>query len=196
MRLTLGGFRVERECWGLRLLMSGYFIRTPGPGAGIVRLLLPESFRPVHLCPVHGYPAAITARRQFGKGIQCWGHARRKLCDIHDSHRSTIAAEGRWRIAAMYAIEKEIRGEPPDVRLAVRRPAPPPGQGLRSLAAPATRPDIAVVVPEREAGLHRQPLGRASGVLHRLAGRDGYKYRGKQDTGPGAQSEERAVRRP
>ena len=59
-----------------------------------------------------------------GKGVVrcfCWSHARRKLCEIHDSHRSTIAAEGLRRIAAMYAIEKEIRGEPAEVRLAVRQ---------------------------------------------------------------------------
>ena len=51
----------------------------------------------------------------------CWAHARRKLCEIHDSHRSTIAAERLRRIAAMYAIEKEIRGEPAEVRLAERQ---------------------------------------------------------------------------
>ena len=50
-----------------------------------------------------------------------WAHARRKLCEVHDSHRSTIAAEGLRRIAKMYAIEKSIRGEPPEVRLAERQ---------------------------------------------------------------------------
>ena len=50
-----------------------------------------------------------------------WAHARRKLCEIHDSHRSEIAAQGLHRIAAMYAIEKQIRGEPAEVRLAVRQ---------------------------------------------------------------------------
>ncbi len=49
-----------------------------------------------------------------------WAHVRRKLCEIHDSHRSEIAAQGLRRIAAMYAIEKQIRGEPAEVRLAVR----------------------------------------------------------------------------
>ena len=44
-----------------------------------------------------------------------------RIAVIHDSHRSTIAAEGLRRIAAMYAIEKEIRGEPAEVRLAVRQ---------------------------------------------------------------------------
>ena len=50
-----------------------------------------------------------------------WVHARRKLCEIHDSHRSEVAAQGLRRIAAMYAIEKQIRGEPAEVRLAVRK---------------------------------------------------------------------------
>ena len=50
-----------------------------------------------------------------------WAHARRKLCEIHDSHRSEVAAQGLRRIAAMYAIEKQIRGEPAEVRLAVRK---------------------------------------------------------------------------
>ena len=48
-------------------------------------------------------------------------HARRKLVEIHESHRSKVAEEGLRRIAAMYAIEKEIRGEPPEVRLTVRQ---------------------------------------------------------------------------
>ena len=50
-----------------------------------------------------------------------WAHARRKLVEIYESHRSEVAEEGLRRIAAMYAIEKEIRGEPPQVRLAVRQ---------------------------------------------------------------------------
>ena len=59
-----------------------------------------------------------------GKGVVrcfCWAHARRKLCEIQDSHRSAVAAEGLRRIAAMYVVEKEIRGEPAEVRLAVRQ---------------------------------------------------------------------------
>ena len=59
-----------------------------------------------------------------GKGVvrsYCWAHARRKLCEVHDSHGSPVAAEGLRRIAGMYAIEKAIRGEPPEVRLAARQ---------------------------------------------------------------------------
>ncbi|MDE0096746.1 MAG: IS66 family transposase [Gammaproteobacteria bacterium] len=59
-----------------------------------------------------------------GRGVilcYCWAHARRKLCEIHDSHRSPVAAEGLRRIAQMYAIEKEIRGKPAEFRLEVRQ---------------------------------------------------------------------------
>ena len=51
----------------------------------------------------------------------CWAHARRKLCEIEESHRSAVASAGLRRIVAMCAIEKEIRGGPPEVRLAVRQ---------------------------------------------------------------------------
>lgn len=46
----------------------------------------------------------------------CWAHARRKFFDIHQSNQSPIAQEAMNRIAALYAIEKDIRGKPPDVR--------------------------------------------------------------------------------
>ena len=51
----------------------------------------------------------------------CWAHARRKLVEVYESHRSEVAEAGLRRIAAMYAIESEIRGEPGDVRLAIRQ---------------------------------------------------------------------------
>ena len=50
----------------------------------------------------------------------CWAHSRRKLREIYDSSGSEIAAEGLRRIAELYAIEADIRGSPPDRRLAER----------------------------------------------------------------------------
>ena len=40
----------------------------------------------------------------------CWAHVRRKFCHLHVAHKSPVAAEAIERIAALYAIEKEIRG--------------------------------------------------------------------------------------
>jgi transposase len=50
----------------------------------------------------------------------CWAHVRRKFYDLHVAHKSPIAAEAIERIAALYAVEKEIRGHPAEQRRAVR----------------------------------------------------------------------------
>ncbi|MGH7745561.1 MAG: IS66 family transposase, partial [Candidatus Dormibacteria bacterium] len=51
----------------------------------------------------------------------CWAHVRRKFVDLHELHKSPVAAELLDRVGALYAIEKEIRGRPPDERRAVRQ---------------------------------------------------------------------------
>lgn len=48
--------------------------------------------------------------------IACWAHVRRKFYDLQQAHASPIASEALERIAALYAIESEIRGWPPDER--------------------------------------------------------------------------------
>ena len=50
----------------------------------------------------------------------CLAHARRKFFDEHVRNQSPIAAEALRRIAAIYAVEKEIRGRPPEQRLRAR----------------------------------------------------------------------------
>jgi transposase len=51
----------------------------------------------------------------------CWAHARRKFFDLTTSGKAPIAEEALRRIGELYDIEKAIRGEPPDVRKAVRQ---------------------------------------------------------------------------
>ncbi len=51
----------------------------------------------------------------------CWAHARRGFYDLHQANASPIAAEALDRIGALYAIEGEIRGRPPDQRAAIRQ---------------------------------------------------------------------------
>lgn len=51
----------------------------------------------------------------------CWAHVRRKFYDLQVATASPIAAEAVERIGALYAIEKEIRGKPPDERCCVRQ---------------------------------------------------------------------------
>lgn len=51
----------------------------------------------------------------------CWAHARRKFHEIHVAHPSPLTAEAIDRIAALYAIEKEVRGKVPKLRREVRQ---------------------------------------------------------------------------
>lgn len=51
----------------------------------------------------------------------CWAHARRKFHDIHAAHPSPTTTEAIERIAALYTIEKDIRGSTPELRREVRQ---------------------------------------------------------------------------
>ena len=96
------------------------FFYAPGRGGRHAKGFLKGFEGKLHVDGYAGYNAVAAP----GNGVvrcYCWAHARRKLCEIQDSHRSAVAAEGLRRIAEMYAIEKEIRGESPEIRLAVRQ---------------------------------------------------------------------------
>lgn len=49
------------------------------------------------------------------------GSFRRKFVDIHRSQASPIAEEAIQRIAKLYAVEKQVRGSPPDRRVELRQ---------------------------------------------------------------------------
>jgi transposase len=51
----------------------------------------------------------------------CWAHVRRKFYDLQQAHASPTATEALERIGALYGIEKEIRGRPPQERRQVRQ---------------------------------------------------------------------------
>jgi transposase len=53
--------------------------------------------------------------------VACWAHARRKFHEIHIAHASPTTTEAIERIAALYAIEAEIRGSTPDIRKTIRQ---------------------------------------------------------------------------
>jgi transposase len=53
--------------------------------------------------------------------VACMAHARRKFVDVFKSQGSAIAEEAIKRIAALYGIEKEARGQSPEDRAAIRQ---------------------------------------------------------------------------
>jgi len=61
----------------------------------------------------------------FGTGkateVACLAHIRRKFVDVHQSTGAAIAEEAIRRIAELYAVESEGRGQPPDTRATLRQ---------------------------------------------------------------------------
>ncbi len=53
--------------------------------------------------------------------VACMAHVRRKFVDVQQSQGSAIAEEAIRRIARLYAVEKEARGQPPDERVRIRQ---------------------------------------------------------------------------
>ena len=53
--------------------------------------------------------------------VACWAHFRRKTVDQHKSMATPLTTDILARIAALYAIEADVRGQPPDVRRAARQ---------------------------------------------------------------------------
>ena len=94
------------------------------PGRGAVHALkLLDGYRGVVQCD--GYAAYKTiAYKAPGEAITlafCWAHLRRRFFDIAKGGDAPIASEALERIAALYVIEKTIRGCSAEERRAVRQ---------------------------------------------------------------------------
>ena len=94
------------------------------PGRGAVHALkLLEGYRGIVQCD--GYAAYKTiADKAPGEAITlafCWAHLRRRFFDIAKGGDAPIASEALERIAALYAVEKKIRGRNAEERRAVRQ---------------------------------------------------------------------------
>ncbi len=51
----------------------------------------------------------------------CWAHVRRRFFDLHATGAAPLATEAVTRIAGLYAIERDIAGQPPDKRASLRQ---------------------------------------------------------------------------
>jgi transposase len=97
---------------------------TYAPGRGAVHVLkLLDGYRGVVQCD--GYAAykklAAEAPDETITLAFCWSHLRRRFYDLAKGGAAPIASEALERIAALYAIEKTIRGASAEERRRVRR---------------------------------------------------------------------------
>lgn len=84
-----------------------------------------------------GFAALYERQAHPLREAACWAHARRKFYDVYVEQRSDKALDVIKQIGQLYAIERQIRGQSPEVRSQQRREyAVPILQGLhRTLAA-------------------------------------------------------------
>jgi transposase len=106
--------------WGGADPPAVVFHYAPGRGAEHAKALL-AGYRGILQCDGYGAYKALAAA---GDGIAlafCWSHARRQFIELTKGKTAPIAQETLHRIAALYAVEAEVRGKPADIRRAVRQ---------------------------------------------------------------------------
>ena len=95
----------------------------PGRGREHARALL-GGYRGILQCDGYaGYKRLAAAATGPGPSAvaYCWSHARRQFYDLALKAKAPVATEALRRIAALYAIEAEVRRISPERRLAERR---------------------------------------------------------------------------
>ena len=113
----------DDRAWGGTDPPAVAYTYAPGRGAVHARKLL-ETYRGIVQCDGYAAYKSIADDARAGDAIMlafCWAHLRRKFFDIAKGGSAPIASEALERIAALYAIEKTIRGRSADARHAVRQ---------------------------------------------------------------------------
>ena len=105
--------------WGGADPPAVVFLYAPGRGAEHARELL-RDYGGILQCDGYGAYKAIALERGTTLAF-CWAHVRREFIALAKGKTAPIAAEALRRIAALYAIEAEVRGKPPEVRGSTRR---------------------------------------------------------------------------
>lgn len=79
------------------------------------------------ICQVDGYTAYRHLEKPERGGNDaivlagCWAHVRRKFFDLHANGESELATATVERMRALWAVEDEVRGRPPETRASTRR---------------------------------------------------------------------------
>lgn len=68
-----------------------------------------------------GERSNATGSRETANEMACMAHVRRKFVEVFASQGNAIAEDAIRRIAALYAVEKEARGQTPEARVALRQ---------------------------------------------------------------------------
>jgi transposase len=109
--------------WGGTDPPAVVYTYAPGRGREHARTLL-GGYRGILQCDGYtGYKSLAGGITGPGPSVvaYCWSHARRQFYDLAAKAKAPVAEEVLRRIAALYAIEAEVRGTSPERRLAERQ---------------------------------------------------------------------------
>jgi transposase len=106
--------------WGGADPPAVVFHYAPGRGAEHGKALL-AGYRGILQCDGYGAYKTLAAADDGITLAFCWSHARRQFIELTKGRTAPIAQEALQRIAALYAIEADVRGMPADMRRAVRQ---------------------------------------------------------------------------
>ena len=92
----------------------------PGRGADHAVRLLKDFGGVLHTDGYAAYQSLTNARNDITLA-HCWAHVRRKFFDLAQGGGAPVAKQALVRIAALYAVEAQVRGQDHQARLAARR---------------------------------------------------------------------------
>jgi transposase len=104
--------------WGDQTPPAVWFAYTPDRKGEHPKAHLSEFTGTLQADGYAGYDAVYEGGRV--KEAACMAHARRRFYDLYEAHKSAVAKEALERIAALYAIEEEIRGLSAEERREIR----------------------------------------------------------------------------
>ena len=104
--------------WGVKTPPAVWFAYTPDRKGEHPQTHLREFTGTLQADAYAGYGVVYQGGRV--KESACMAHIRRPFYDLYEAHKSPVAKEALERIAALYAIEEEIRGRSAEERRAVR----------------------------------------------------------------------------
>ena len=106
--------------WGGTDPPAVVFHYAPGRGAQHPKALL-AGYRGILQCDGYAAYKTLAAANDDITLVFCWSHARREFIELAKGKTAPIATEVLRRIAALYAVEAEVRGQPAEIRRAVRQ---------------------------------------------------------------------------
>jgi transposase len=106
--------------WGGADPPAVVFHYAPGRGAKHPKALL-AGYSGILQCDGYTAYKTLAAANDAITLAFCWSHARREFIELAKGKTAPIATEALQRIAALYAVEAEVRGQPAEIRRAARQ---------------------------------------------------------------------------